>query len=86
MTRTITLEINDRHGGAYDRGGADAYYERPFDPHYFVGGTHVSSRVALSEMTPDEILQYTVGYLETRPLSTQLLETRDAGAEAESEV
>lgn len=64
MTRTITLEINDRHGGAYDRGGADAYYERPFDPHYFVDGTHSSPRVAVAEMTPDEILQYTVGYLE----------------------
>lgn len=81
MTRTITLmpvvmDLDARHGGAYDRGSADAYYERPFDPHYFVNGTHTSPRVPVAQMTPDEILQYTVGYLETRPLSTQILETR----------
>ena len=28
-----------RHGGPYDRGGADAYYRRKFSPHYFESDT-----------------------------------------------
>ena len=33
-----------RHGGPFDRGAADAYYRRPFNPHYFVGPTYASER------------------------------------------
>ena len=51
-----------RHGGPYDRGAADAYYERDYDPHYYVGATYSSQRVELHEMTAEEIVAYTKGY------------------------
>jgi hypothetical protein len=51
-----------RHGGPFDRGSADSYYGRDFSPHYFTGGTYMSDEVALGEMTPDEIVEYTKGY------------------------
>ena len=53
-----------RHGGAYDRGSADAYYRRPYDPHYYVGDTGSSERVEMADMTAEEIVAYSVGYRE----------------------
>jgi hypothetical protein len=51
-----------RHGSAYDRGSADAYYGRAPDPHYFVGDTYVTKRVSKEDMTQDEIDTYLRGY------------------------
>ena len=51
-----------RHGGPFDRGSADSYYGRPFDPHYYLGATGTSKRVALKDMTAIEIVEYTAGY------------------------
>lgn len=51
-----------RHGGPYDRGSADAYYRRAFNPHYFRGATYSSELVELKDMTADEITAYTAGY------------------------
>lgn len=67
MTRTVTLtiEIDKRHGGPYDRGGADAFNQRRFDPHYFVEDTFGSPVIGVEDMTPEDILQYTLGYLDT---------------------
>lgn len=59
-----TTNLNKRHGGPYDRGSADAYYDRPFDPHYYVEGTYRSPRVEATEMTADEIAAYTQGFHE----------------------
>ena len=56
--------IDPRHGGAYDRGSADSYYRRGFNPHYYVGATYSSDRVELADMTPEEIVAYTKGYNE----------------------
>ena len=53
---------DQRHGGAYDRGSADAYYCRLFDPHYYRGATYQSERVGLADMTAAEITAYTAGY------------------------
>lgn len=53
-----------RHGGAYDRGSADSYYGRPFNPHYFTGATYSSTRVDAADMTPEEIEAYSRGYEE----------------------
>jgi hypothetical protein len=64
MTETIT-QYDTRHGSAYDRGSADAWYGREFDPHYFVGASFQSDRVALADMTPEEIAAYTAGYRDT---------------------
>jgi hypothetical protein len=51
-----------RHGGPWDRGSADAYYDRPFQPHYFKGDTYNSEKVERAQMTEGEIAAYTDGY------------------------
>ena len=58
----IAVEYNTRHGGPYDRGSADSYYGRPFNPHFYVGATMQSPRVELACMTAEEIAAYTAGY------------------------
>mgnify|MGYP001563137367 FL=1 len=50
------------HGYPYDRGGADSYYGREFDPHYWPEGTGVGVRVEMKDMTPLDITAYTKGY------------------------
>ena len=49
-----------RHGGAFDRGSADSWYDRGRNPHYFVGDTHMSKRVV--ELTVEEVEAYDAGY------------------------
>lgn len=56
------MNYDTRHGGPFDRGGADYYYGRPFDPHYYVGDTYSSERVELANMTAQQIVEYTAGY------------------------
>ena len=51
-----------RHGGPWDRGSADAYYNRPFQPHYFKGDTYNSEKVERKYMSEEEIAAYTDGY------------------------
>jgi hypothetical protein len=51
-----------RHGGPYDRGGADSYYGRGCNPHYFTAGTHNSPKVDEKNMSEDEIIAYKAGY------------------------
>lgn len=53
-----------RHGGPWDRGSADAYYQRGFNPHYYVGATYSSPRVDRKDMTDSEIAAYAEGYRE----------------------
>lgn len=53
-------DISKRHGGPYDRGSADRYYGRAFDPHKYGAGTYASERIALTD--PAEIEAYTRGY------------------------
>lgn len=56
------LLYDQRHGGPYDRGSADSYYRRGFNPHYFVGDTYQSDAVMIDDMTPEEIAAYKAGY------------------------
>tara|TARA_Y100000022_G_scaffold180057_1_gene171757 strand:- start:137 stop:373 length:237 start_codon:yes stop_codon:yes gene_type:complete len=53
---------NGRHGGAFDRGMADAYYRRPREPHYYQNGTKTSPIIKEYQMTEDQISQYHAGY------------------------
>jgi hypothetical protein len=53
---------DERHGGPYDRGTADSYYGRDYNPHYFVGDTYNSPKIDLAQMTAQEIVAYTAGY------------------------
>jgi len=55
-------KYDERHGGPYDRGGADYYYHRGWEPHYYKGGTHTSERVGKADMTQLEIEAYNAGY------------------------
>jgi hypothetical protein len=55
-------DYDRRHGGPFDRGGADSYYRRPPQPHYYVGGTGTSDRV--TDLTPEEVQAYHAGYEE----------------------
>jgi len=56
------MTYDKRHGGPYDRGSADSYYGRPFNPHYFVGATYMTPEIKLADMTAEEIVEYTAGY------------------------
>ena len=62
MTQETTPKYDERHGGPYDRGGADSYYRRGYRPHYYVGNTGMSDRVEKEDMTPEEIEAYRAGY------------------------
>ena len=58
--------MNDKpkHGSPMDRGSADRYYGRPYNPHWYPEGTGKGSRIELRDMTVDEIVDYTKGYNE----------------------
>lgn len=64
----MTKEYDDRHGGPWDRGGADSYYQRGFRPHYFVEDTYRSDRVTEEQMTDEEIEAYAAGYKDNEEL------------------
>lgn len=68
-------EIDKRHGGPWDRGSADAYYRRPYKPHYYKGSTGTSEKVEEKEMTPEEIAEYAAG----RQYQQELGEFKDYG-------
>lgn len=53
---------DQRHGGPFDRGAADYYYGRAFEPHYYVGATGASARVELQDMDAEQIAAYTRGF------------------------
>ena len=57
------MQYDTRHGGPYDRGGADSYYQRGFDPHYYTGDSMKSEKIPMALMTPAEITAYTKGYM-----------------------
>jgi hypothetical protein len=58
-------EVFTRHGGAYDRGSADAWYGRAVEPHYFTGATYASTKIEAVDMSEEEIAAYMEGYYET---------------------
>lgn len=64
LDKVDETKFDDRHGGAYDRGSADAYYRRPFCPHMFKGATYMSERVEEENMTKDDIEAYATGFYE----------------------
>lgn len=56
------MKFDMRHGGAWDRGSADAYYRRAYRPHYFVGATGSSEEITEDRMTADELAAYRAGF------------------------
>ena len=55
------MKYDKRHGGPFDRGGADSYYGRGRNPHYFVGATYSSPEITVDKMTQEEIDAYNAG-------------------------
>ena len=49
-----------RHGGLFDRGSADAYYRRPFSPHWYPEGTGRGE--CIENLTSEEIEEYRKGF------------------------
>ena len=64
-------KFDTRHGGPFDRGGADYWYNRGYEPHYFKGGTYTSDRVEKNDMTPEELAAYRAGYCEAEDMGDQ---------------
>ena len=60
----IEKKYTTRHGGPYDRGSADAYYNRPKRPHYFEGPSYMSKEITEEDMTLHDLNAYNVGYNE----------------------
>jgi hypothetical protein len=56
---------DERHGSAYDRGGADSYYGRLFKPHYFVEDTY-NSQIIYPEKDSPEWKAYEAGYIDNQ--------------------
>ena len=55
----ISVALN---GSPLDRGSADRYYDRPYDPHYWPMGTYKGIRIDAEQMDPIQIAEYTYGY------------------------
>jgi len=64
----MATSYDQRHGGPYDRGSADSYYRRPYNPHYYRGATSTSDLVELKDMTAEEIVAYSAGYRDNEAL------------------
>lgn len=62
LTDYSLIDKYSRHGGAYDRGGADSWYLRPRDPHYYTGGSYQGDRIPEEKMSKEEIEAYHQGY------------------------
>lgn len=62
MEHYFATKYDTRHGGPYDRGSCDSYYQRGTKPHYFKGDTHMSEIVTEESMTAEEIAAYYAGY------------------------
>jgi hypothetical protein len=62
------MKYDTRHGGPYDRGGADSYYRRGFKPHYYSGGTMQSDEIPEVLMTTNEVDAYRAGYNDNEDL------------------
>lgn len=54
------MTYDQRHGGPFDRGGADYWYGRPFRPHYFEGATYQSEEI--TDLDADQVAAYRAGY------------------------
>ena len=55
-------QYDRRHGGPFDRGSADSWYSRGYNPHYYIDGTYQSRKIVFAERTSKEIDAYAAGY------------------------
>jgi hypothetical protein len=65
MNKLITFNGNvydARHGGPFDRGSADSWYDREIRPHFFTEATYQSDEITEQFMTKEQIDAYMAGY------------------------
>lgn len=55
-------KYDNRNGSPFDRGTADSWYSRGVNPHYFVGGTYMSTKVEKADMSEQDLADYMAGY------------------------
>ena len=55
-------KYDNRHGGPFDRGSADSWYRRGYNPHYYLGDTAMSTKVEFQDMSSMEIDAYAAGF------------------------
>ena len=60
----VTDMVGRQHGSPFDRGGADSYYRRGYNPHWWPDGTYKGERVEVWYMSAEQIEEYKKGYLE----------------------
>lgn len=51
-----------KHGSPQDRGSADRYYGRPYNPHYYPSGTGKGIRIEFAQMTDEQVVEYDYGF------------------------
>ena len=56
------VEYDARHGGPFDRGTADSWYDRPRRPHFFSDASYFSDEIEERFMTKAQIAEYNAGY------------------------
>ena len=56
------VTYDQTHGGPFDRGAADSYYNRARDPHWWPEGTYHGRRREMAEMNAEEVQAYLAGY------------------------
>jgi hypothetical protein len=59
MTKKL---VSVRNGSPYDRGNADCYYGKEYNPHFYLGDTKKGFLITFGEMTAAEIVEYSNGY------------------------
>ena len=62
------IYYSEDNGSPFDRGGADSYYRRGFNPHWYTLGTYKGDRIEKKDMTEQEIAAYLAGYTENEKL------------------
>lgn len=67
LEEVFKVVFNDKtyypeHGDPFDRGGADSYYGRVFDPHWYPAGSLKGEIRTTEDMSFDEISAYRDGY------------------------
>ena len=56
------MPYDKRHGGAYDRGSADSYYGRRYDPHKYEGAPYATPRIEFDDLSPEDRAAYRAGW------------------------
>jgi hypothetical protein len=51
-----------RHGGLFDRGSADSYYNRPRNPHWYPDPRGTGYGAPATDLTEEEVAEYMAGY------------------------